>query len=64
MPARTTGFGAGWTATEPMDNDGIVLEPALMLKIGRVSVSGAKATPLSEPAAVVDFQTPPPVVPR
>ena len=42
----------------------MVLEPALMLKTGRVSVSGANATAESGPAAVVDFQTPPPVVPR
>jgi hypothetical protein len=35
-----------------------------MLKTGRVSVSGAKLTPESGPATVVDFQTPPPVVPR
>jgi hypothetical protein len=47
-----------------MESEGIVLEPALMLKTGRVSVSGARLTPESGPATVVDFQTPPPVVPR
>jgi hypothetical protein len=59
-----TGFGTGWTATAPMESEGMVLDPALMLKTGRVSVSGAKVTPESEPATVVDFQTPPPFVPR
>jgi hypothetical protein len=59
-----TGFGAGWTATPPIESEGIVAEPALMLKTGRVSVSGVKVTFASGPATVVDFQTPPPVVPR
>jgi hypothetical protein len=41
----------------------MMLVPALGLKAGRVSVSGAKLAEESIPAALVDFQTPPPVAP-
>jgi hypothetical protein len=47
-----------------MLSDGMAAVPALALKTGRVSVSAAKVTLAGAPAALVDFQTPPPVVPR
>ena len=48
----------------PMLNDGIAAVPAFALKTGSVSVSGMKMTLAAAPAALVDFQTPPPAVPR
>jgi hypothetical protein len=56
------GFGCGCTATAPMESDAITPPPAE--NTGSVSVNGTKATLASAPAAFVDFQTPPPVVPR
>jgi hypothetical protein len=47
----------------PMLSEGITAVPALALKTGSVSVSGVKETLAAGPAALVDFQTPPPVVP-
>jgi hypothetical protein len=64
VPASTTGFTAGCTASAPMLSDGITPEPALALNTGGSSVSGLKLTDASAPAALVDFHTPPPVAPR
>jgi hypothetical protein len=47
-----------------MLNEGIAETPEFALNTGSVSVSGVKVTFDTEPAAFVDFQTPPPVVPR
>ena len=52
------------TLTVPMLNEAIAVPPAFALNTGSVSVSGAKVTLAAAPAAFVDFQTPPPVVPR
>ena len=41
----------------------ITLPPALVVNTGSTSVSGANVTAASGPAALVDFHTPPPVVP-
>ena len=46
-----------------MEREGVAAEPAEGLKAGRVSVSGMKATWAEGPAALVDFQRPPPAVP-
>jgi hypothetical protein len=46
-----------------MLSEAVAEEPALALKTGKVSVSGINVTEPAEPAAFVDFQTPPPVVP-
>jgi hypothetical protein len=46
-----------------MLSDGIAGVPALALKTGSVSVSGVEVTLAAGPAALVDFHTPPPVVP-
>jgi hypothetical protein len=47
-----------------MLSDGTTADPALALKTGNVSVSAAKDTLAGGPAALVDFHTPPPVVPK
>ena len=62
VPASTMGLVCGCTATAPMERDAITPPPAE--KTGSVSVSGVKLALASAPAAFVDFQTPPPVVPR
>jgi hypothetical protein len=46
-----------------MLRDGIADVPAFALKTGSVSVRGLKITLDERPAALVDFHTPPPVVP-
>src|SRR5271156_4660963 len=46
-----------------MLRDGIADAPAFVLKTGNVSVRGLKVTLDDGPAALVDFHTPPPVVP-
>ncbi len=47
-----------------MLSDGIAVPPAFALNTGSVSVSGVNATLPAVPAALVDFHTPPPVVPK
>ena len=47
----------------PILSEGMAAVPALALKTGSVSVSAVKVTLDAGPAALVDFQTPPPVVP-
>ena len=60
VPASTTPLA---TVSAPIESDGISAEPAFPLNTGSVSVSGVNTTAAAAPAALVDFHTPPPVVP-
>ena len=53
----------GSAVRAPMESEAVLEDPADGLKTARVSVSGVKLTWVAGAAALVERQTPPPVVP-